>query len=62
MKPKITIDKYAIRFIDDYGQRNIFFCDLFHKTKDDWHYTLMAEIQKAYEICVKNDIGGQPDE
>jgi len=57
MKPTITIDKYAIRFEDDSGATNHFFCDLFYNfPNQDWHTELMKAIQKAYEICVKEDI------
>ena len=58
MNPKITIDKYAIRFENDKGGLNLFFKDLFmpFNKHHDWHMALMEAIQEAYEICIKENI------
>jgi hypothetical protein len=61
MKPKITIDKYAIRFEDDSGQTNHFFLNLFIG-KDNWQAEVLMAIQKAYEICIKEDIKAELSE
>ena len=55
MKPKITIDRDAIRFEDDSGMTNHFFINLFSGNKD-WHRDVLMAIYKAYLICVKEDI------
>ena len=61
MNPKITIDKFAIRFEDDTGATNHFFNDLFIG-KGHWQADVLRAIQKAYEICVKEGISFVEDE
>ena len=62
MKPKITIDRYAIRFEDDRGGKNFFFKDLFRFPNRDWHRELLEAIQEAYEICIRENIEPPKDD
>lgn len=52
--PKITIDKYAIRFEREGSIVNIFLSDIFHGP--NWKYELIKEIQECFEECIKHDI------
>jgi len=48
--PKIEIDRYAIRFLDETGQRNFFFSDMIHD--GTWGYKVLKEIHNMYEQCL----------
>jgi len=55
--PKITIDKYAIRFEYKEGLTNIFFNDLFYNHSNrNWHNELMKAIQHCYEECIRYNV------
>lgn len=54
LAPKITIDKYAIRFEREGEIVNIFLVDIFHAP--NWHYELIKVIQSCFEDCIKYNI------
>ena len=62
MKPKITIDRHAIRFENDEGGRNFFFQDLFRFPNQDWHKEVLEEIYRFYEECVEKNIHPKKEE
>ena len=57
IKPRIEIDKYAIRFICEQGQNNLFWQELFSpKPTRNFQNELMGSIRTLYEECIRQDI------
>lgn len=58
-RPRIEIDNEGIRFIDDNGQRNLFWCDLFAPSSRSpgFHVEVMLNIRRLYEECVRGGYG-----
>ena len=54
-RPRIEIDKDAIRFIDNEGQRNVFFLDIFRHSCNP-QMDILGLIKKLYDKCVEQDI------
>ena len=60
-KPRIEIDKYAVRFIYPEGQTNLFWTELFHpRPNQNFQRDVMYELKKLYEECVRQNI--EPEE
>jgi len=54
-RPRIEIDKDAIRFIDHTGQRNVFFVDVFRGLHNP-QLEILEQIKILYDKCVEQDI------
>ena len=55
-RPRIEIDRDAIRFIDCDGQRNVFFVDIFRRGMNNPRWEILEQIKRLYDKCVEQDI------
>jgi len=55
-RPRIEIDRDAIRFIDHTGQRNVFFVDIFRRGMNNPQWEILEQIKILYDKCVEQGI------
>ena len=56
-KPKIEIDKMAVRFIYPEGQTNLFWTELFMpRPSQDFQRDVMIELKRLYEECIRQNV------
>ncbi len=56
-KPKIQIDKDAVRFIYPEGQTNLFWTELFQpRPCQNFQRDVMIELKRLYDECVRQNI------
>ena len=58
-KPRIEIDKEAVRFIHEGGQTNLFWSDLFNpppRMSGGFQHEVMANLKHLYEECIRLNV------
>lgn len=62
-KPRIEIDKMAVRFIYPEGQTNLFWIELFMpRPTQNFQRDVMMELKRLYEECVRQNLEPEEEE